>query len=313
MKSTPAWEKASEEFLHEELEYVVVKDWSGAEQSMHLLRTELEGRATFLVETGQAGQAFPPVEDKAIDLPKLLDHVSFTNGFTAQNPLPRLSNCYLAASADEARSLAEAHPGRYFLLPDGQCYSGRLLTGGRKKSSGPLVLKRELREYAAQLKAQEQLLTAKTAEQESVQKETQTLESDLERLRQQQQSAEKEAVSLDHDLRPRERRNKSREFQGFRRPPGTWSASDGKKNEPMRSARKTRRLWSKRTRKRGSREQALEASREQLDGLQSDAQRIGEEHALLRSQLAALEERHRGIEIRPHASRKSSQRDDRTP
>ena len=54
----PAWERAAEEFLHEELEYVVVRDWSEAERSMNLLRTELEGRATFLVEGGaDVGQA----------------------------------------------------------------------------------------------------------------------------------------------------------------------------------------------------------------------------------------------------------------
>ncbi len=45
---------------------------------------------------------------------------------------------------EEARAMAEAWPDHYFLLADGESYHGRTLTGGRKNSSGPLVLKREL-------------------------------------------------------------------------------------------------------------------------------------------------------------------------
>ena len=71
----------------------------------------------------------------------------------------------------------------------------------RKKASGPLVLKREMREFASQLDAQERALSAKVTGQEALQHETSTLESELERLRQLQQTSEKEAVSLDHELR----------------------------------------------------------------------------------------------------------------
>ena len=45
----PAYEKAAEEFLHDELEYVVVHDWEEAERGIDLMRTDLDGRATFLV------------------------------------------------------------------------------------------------------------------------------------------------------------------------------------------------------------------------------------------------------------------------
>jgi chromosome segregation protein len=45
---------------------------------------------------------------------------------------------------------------------------------------------------------------------------------------------------------------------------------------------------------RTDREQALEALREQLDLAQTEAQGMGEEHAVLRAKLAGLEERHRG-------------------
>lgn len=66
---SPAWEKALEEFLHEELEYIVVKDWQQAEQSMDLLRSQLEGRATFLVEAATAGNDAEEAAASAVDLP----------------------------------------------------------------------------------------------------------------------------------------------------------------------------------------------------------------------------------------------------
>ena len=45
----PACEKATEEFLHEELEYVVVQNWSEAERGIDMMRADFDGRATFLV------------------------------------------------------------------------------------------------------------------------------------------------------------------------------------------------------------------------------------------------------------------------
>src|SRR5438046_4640833 len=49
----PAWEKACETFLHDELEYVVVQGWSEAERGVELMRAESDGRATFLVHDVQ--------------------------------------------------------------------------------------------------------------------------------------------------------------------------------------------------------------------------------------------------------------------
>ncbi len=46
----PAYEKAAEEFLHDELEYIVVKNLRARpRRGIEVLRRDLEGRATFLV------------------------------------------------------------------------------------------------------------------------------------------------------------------------------------------------------------------------------------------------------------------------
>ncbi|MEP6714062.1 MAG: chromosome segregation protein SMC [Terriglobia bacterium] len=285
----PAWERAAEEFLHDELEYVVVKDWSQAEQSMNLLRSELEGRATFLVETPSSETSVAT----GLELPRLSQYVNFTNGLSGRNLLPRLAECYLAADPGQARALADANPDQYFLLADGQSYHGRMLTGGRKKSSGPLVLKREMREFAAQLKDQERLLAEKTTAQETLQRETATLETELERLRQLQQAREKEAVSLDHDLK--------RAIEEINRANSRISVSrqelerlDREQERAHERRAQNQEIVEKKDAERAEREQALEALREQLENAQVEARRIGEEHSVLRSRLAALEERHRG-------------------
>ena len=80
----PAYEKATEDFLHEELEYVVVHNWNEAERGIDIMRTDLDGRATFLVhpEPGDAGAcrrrnwARPRAWSG-----RLSDHLRFTNGF----------------------------------------------------------------------------------------------------------------------------------------------------------------------------------------------------------------------------------------
>jgi len=286
----PAWERATEEFLHDELEYVVVKDWAAAESSMNLLRTDLHGRATFLVE----GEAHASTGASSIPLEPLSKYVNFTNGLTGQTQnLPRLAQCYLASDRDQARTMADAHPDSYFLLPDGESYHGRMLTGGRKQSSGPLVLKRELREYADQFSERESALLARTAELQTLESEMSALAGELERLRQLQQAREKEAVSLDHDLR--------RTAEEIHRSNSRVSVArlelDRLKREEERAHESRARnlaLAEQKEAERAERELALEGLREQLDAAQLEAQRIGEEHAVLRANLAGVEERHRG-------------------
>ena len=60
----PAFEKAAEDFLHEELEYVVVQNWADAERGIDIMRTDLDGRATFLVHP-EADCREPGVGDAA--------------------------------------------------------------------------------------------------------------------------------------------------------------------------------------------------------------------------------------------------------
>jgi chromosome segregation protein len=288
----PAYERAAEEFLHDELEYVVVEDWEQAGRGMGLLRAASEGRATFLVHRGSGFQ--PGVSEPSPELPRLTDYLRLTNGFTGQalDLLPRLGNCRIAQDRAEAQQLAEQYPDFYFLLPDGLCYHGRTLTGGKKTASGPLAMKRELRELSATLAVREGELEACITRADGLDREIAVLESELERLRALQQAGEKDSLALDHEMRKlTEETSRSNTRISVAR-----LELERLKRETERSLEQRDRNREAVTAKEGQRierEQALTAQREEMERLEADGVRIGEEHAALRVELAGLEERHR--------------------
>jgi chromosome segregation protein len=140
----PTFEKAAEEFLHEELEYVVVKDWEQAERGIAYMRSDMDGRATFLVHPesseGAREESAPPPEAEHGIAAKLSNVLRLTNGLSAApaDLLPRLSRCYIAEDRQAAQRLALQYPDTYFLLSDGVCYHGHVVSGGKKTGSGPL-------------------------------------------------------------------------------------------------------------------------------------------------------------------------------
>jgi len=72
---------------------------------------------------------------------RLSDVLRMSNGLThaPAELLPRLARCFLAEDRAAAQRLALQYPAFYFLAPDGVCYSGYAISGGKKTSSGPLA------------------------------------------------------------------------------------------------------------------------------------------------------------------------------
>ena len=158
----PQFEKPAEEFLHEELEYVVVQDWQQAERGLDFIRAELDGRATFLVHPEPNGSPRGRLPEPAIGpetgiTARLSDSLRLTNGFKdrAIDLMPRVSLCFLADDRAAAQRLAVSYPHLYFLLTDGACYHGQTVTGGKKTGAGPLAMKREARELTVKLKGRQ--------------------------------------------------------------------------------------------------------------------------------------------------------------
>jgi chromosome segregation protein len=304
----PQFEKAAEEFLHDELEYVVVRDWDEARRGVELLRTDLDGRATFLVEgglmsqNGQMREASPVVPEPALSsetgvVGRLSDGLRFTNGLTHTPPalLPRLGRCFLADTRENAQQLAVRHPDFYFLLPDGVCYHGHAVSGGRKTGSGPLALKRELRELTTQVHSRSKVLTETEQHLQALDAAVQTLEADLEQLRTQQQLQEKDVLALDHETRKvSEEYNRASqrisvarlELDRLRR-----EAADARQELAAKQA-----LTVAKEQTRSEHERAFEQGRADAEQLRADAMHLAEEHSIVRVEVAGLEERRRGQE-----------------
>ena len=291
----PSCERAAEEFLHNELEYVVVENWDQAERGMQLFRADLEGRATFLVENAAAGsEETAAASQPTPHLPRLASQLRLTNGLSrnAELLLPRLAQCFLAPDQAEGRRQSEAFPELYFLLPDGQCYHGRTLSGGHKKASGPLALKRELREISKAFNEQERELTAKSTSYEQLTKDIAQLEQDLDQLRQLQQNREKDVLALGHEKRKlTEENNRANSRISVARLDLERLRREQERAIGQRESNQA--AIAQKENERSEREIALDNARQELESVDSEAARIREEHSTLRAELATLEERHR--------------------
>jgi len=292
----PAYEKAAEDFLHEELEYVVVESWNEAERGIDIMRSDMDGRATFLVHPEPGRLQSGAVEMHASEgvIGRLADHLRFTNGFAATPPdlLPRLSRCFLATDRAAAQQLSVQHPDLFFLMPDGVSYHGQAVSGGKKTGSGPLALKRELRELTGEVQAKTQAVDETAARLAQLDREISGLTEDLEALRTLQQKQEKEALALDHEHR--------KLAEEFARASSKLSVArlelDRLRQEGDRARaqqERDQRLVDEKETARSIEEQVLEQSRADFEELQSSAHQLMEEHGALRADLAGLEERRR--------------------
>ena len=151
-----AHEPAIEQFLRDELEYIVVETFDHARAGISLLRDEVGGRATFFVDSVR--QLPRPAETETLPfsasdqvVARFDQLVSFRDplGPAAKHFLPKLATAYLVETADSAEQLARQHPSHHFVTLEGTCYHGRLVTGGRPDEAGPLQIKRELRQVQA--------------------------------------------------------------------------------------------------------------------------------------------------------------------
>ncbi|HEV3374265.1 MAG TPA: chromosome segregation protein SMC [Candidatus Acidoferrum sp.] len=198
-------EAAIEEFLREELEYVVVETYDHARAGVSLLRNEVGGRATFFVDSLRNLRLpeYEPIihfrtEDGVISrLDKLVDFKD-PLGAAAKQFLPRLRSAYLTDSAVAAEKLARENPQYAFVTPDGTCYQGRMVTGGRAGEAGPLGMKRELRALDAEVMQLEYQAAEMQANLENRNAELQAVEQGLEGISAQQLDAERRVVSATH-------------------------------------------------------------------------------------------------------------------
>ena len=154
------YESVVDEFLRDELNYIVVKSWDAADEGMRLLKTNVDGRATFLVHPDDsqakfsfAGEETGPGYREQQGVVGLKDCIRVLDGFgkSLEVILPKLRDGYVTPDSDTARTLALENPDAFFLAPTGECFHNVTVTGGKPRAEGPLALKRELREAQQKL------------------------------------------------------------------------------------------------------------------------------------------------------------------
>jgi chromosome segregation protein len=205
----PRYERVVEDFLRDELNYVVVKSWDAADEGLRMLRTGVDGRATFLVHPEDAQAKFSFVLDEAAhcappaaQIVPLKNTIRVLDGFgkSLEVILPKLRDGYIVPEADVARGLALENPDAFFLSQAGECFHNVTVTGGKQRAEGPLSMKRDLREVLRQLEDLERALRDEEMRVLTLGREIKELTSLLDRLDGEKREAEHQAMTSGHML-----------------------------------------------------------------------------------------------------------------
>lgn len=205
----PRYERVVEDFLRDELNFVVVKSWDAADEGLRLLRSDVNGRATFLVHPEDSQAKFSFVADESLHYSPLNDTViplknsiRVLNGFgkSLEVILPKLGNGYIVPDPAAARELALSSPDAFFLSQTGECFHNVTVTGGKQRSEGPLSMKRELRDVLRLLEELERALREKEMLALTLGREIKEYTSLLDRLEDEKREAEKQAMTSGHLL-----------------------------------------------------------------------------------------------------------------
>jgi chromosome segregation protein len=292
-------ESVVDEFLQEELNYIVVKSWDAAEKGVRLLKSDVDGRATFLVHDSEQRELF---EDEAngISAPGLVplrSAIRALNGFghSLEVLLPKLKHGYLIESAAIAQQLANEYSYAYFLTPEGECFHCATVTGGKPGKQGPLALKRELRAADAAVAGLETELAKTEAEAGAVAQNIEELKRQLEARSEEHRLAERDAADsgaalkqLESEVQRIERRLHESSMQAAR-------------NEEARIAKRAliEQKQEEATRleaEHAAAEAVLEERQNQLRSVRQRRELLQQEAAHATAELATLEERRRGAE-----------------
>ncbi|HVB36778.1 MAG TPA: chromosome segregation protein SMC [Candidatus Acidoferrales bacterium] len=200
------YEGAIEQFLRDELEYVVVETFDHARAGITLLREEMGGRATFFVDSLHQMKYEPRPDSASLSSAGIVSRldrlVDFRDplGPAAKQFLSKLEGTYLIETAAEAEKLARENPQQYFVTLDGTCYHGRMVTGGRPGEAGPLALKRELRMHGAEVVRLERLASETRAELARTEEDQRRIEGALEQQLAAHFESEKARVGAFHQF-----------------------------------------------------------------------------------------------------------------
>ena len=290
-----------DEFLREELNYLVVNSWTAAEQGVNLLKSGVDGRATFLVHpenpTALMARVDAGEDVQAEGIVPLKDTIRVLNGFgrSLEAILPKLKNGYIVESTALAQALSEQHTRAFFLTPGGECFHNTTVTGGKPASEGPLALKRDLRETEKKLATVEAALGQAEAQAASLTRAIEDMARQLEERSEERRQAERETANQGAALKQMES-----EVQRIDRRLAEWMMQSARNKD----ARESKHALIEQKREEAVRlenqhretEIALDAQQAALAEIRQKRETMQQEAAQLTAELAGLEERRRGAE-----------------
>jgi chromosome segregation protein len=297
----PRFERVVEDFLRDELNFIVVKSWDAADEGLRLLRSDVDGRATFLVHPEDSQAKFSFILDEAAhcapptaSIVPLKHTIRVLDGFgkSLEVILPKLRDGYIVPGSDVARGLALENPDAFFLSQSGECFHNVTVTGGKQRAEGPLSMKRELREVIRQLEELERALREEDMRVLTLSREIKDFSSLLERLEGEKREAEHQSMTSGHMLqqldselvRVTERTSVSQaELQRL--------AAERTEQESIVAARQAELAVLEQT--RAQLEQQIAAVQESLSVLRQRREDAAQASSQSVAHVAALEERHR--------------------
>jgi len=203
------YETVVDAFLRDELNYIVVTSWDAAHEGMRLLKSDVDGRATFLVHPDDsqakfsfAGAALEAEQSRAGVVP-LKDCIRVLDGFgrSLEVILPKLRDGFVTPDADLAKTMALENPNAFFLAPSGECFHNVTVTGGKPSVEGPLALKGELRETQKRLDLVEAELAAAEIKAAALARLLHELAVHSESISEERRNAERESANQSAALR----------------------------------------------------------------------------------------------------------------
>ncbi len=290
-----------DEFLREELNYLVVNSWTAAEQGVNLLKSGVDGRATFLIHPeGPAGGSFSDEGDgeiRASGITPLKDTIKVLNGFgrSLESILPKLKHGYIVEDSLRAQQLSEQHTRAFFLTPGGECFHNTTVTGGKPASEGPLALKRDLRDTDKKLAGVEADLSEAETLAATLARTIEELAAELEARNEERRQAERDTANQGAVVRQMEA-----EVQRIDRRLQEWTIQAARNKD----ARESKKAGIDQKREESARlevehkqaESALDTLQADLATIRQRRESLQQEAAQVTAELAGLEERRRGAE-----------------
>jgi chromosome segregation protein len=297
----PRYERVVEDFLRDELNYVVVKSWDAADEGLRLLRTNVDGRATFLVHPEDSQAKFSFVVDEAAhcapptaSIVPLKSTIRVLDGFgkSLEAILPKLRDGYIVPGSDVARGLALENPDAFFLSQSGECFHNVTVTGGKQRAEGPLSMKRELREILRQTEDLERALRDEEMKVLTLGREIKELSSLLERLEGEKREAEHQSMTSRHMLQQLDSEmTRIADRMRISQSELKRLKSERTEQEAVIAARQSEVIALEET--RVQLEQQIAAAQESLSVLRQQREAASQASAQRAARVAALEERHR--------------------